>query len=206
MNTPKLILHAFVQLSENPAVYIDPYEVPGSLLYGDYIFITHSHYDHLSIPDIKKLLKNSTKIIAPEECKSKLLGFNNVTYVKPNQHYKIDLIEIYTVPAYNIGKPFHPKANNWVGYVVTINGVKYYHTGDTDFIPEMKDLANMNIDFAFFPVGGTYTMNAKEASDAANIIKPKTSIPMHYGTVVGSRKDAEQFAQFVKESTVKILL
>lgn len=206
MEAPKLIHHAFVQFSEHPAVYVDPYEVPGSLLYGDYIFITHSHYDHLSVPDIKKLLKNSTKIIAPEECKSKLVGFNNVTYVKPNQNYKIDAIEIYTVPAYNIGKPFHPKENGWVGYIITINNIKYYHTGDSDFIPEMKNLAGMNIDYGFFPVGGTYTMNAKEAADAANAVKPKTAIPMHYGAIVGSRKDAEQFAQLVKEAEVKILL
>jgi len=204
METPELIHHAFVHLSEHPSVYIDPYEAPGSLLYADYIFITHSHYDHLSLPDINKLMKNSTKIIAPEEAKSKLSGYKNILFVKPLQNYTIDNITFYTVPAYNINKQFHPKSNNWVGYVVTIDRTKYFHTGDTDLIPEFNNLSNMNIDYAFFPVGGTYTMNAEEAAKAADIIKAKFSIPMHYGKVVGSKNDALKFSKMVKNSKVII--
>jgi len=205
-NEPKLIKHAFVEISEIPRIYIDPYEVPGSLLYADYIFITHPHYDHLSVKDIEKLLKNSTKIIAPEDARSLLSNFKNVTFVEPEKKYIIDNLEIYTMPAYNINKNFHPKNKKWVGYIIKYKNKTFYHPGDTDFIPEMKTLNKLNIDYAFFPVGGTYTMDYKEAAEAANIIKAKISIPMHYGLIVGKKTDAEEFKQLVKNSIVKILL
>ncbi len=206
MSAPRIIHHASVILSENPVVYVDPWEISTKEPKADYIFVTHSHYDHLSLPDIKLLLKPGTHVIAPVECKSKLTGIQNLTLVEPLKNYNVGNIEFYTVPAYNINKSFHPKANKWVGYVITINGVKYYHPGDTDFIPEMKDLAKMNIDYAFFPVGGTYTMNAREAAEACEAIKPKNAIPMHYGKIVGSKADAETFKKLVKSSNVLILI
>jgi L-ascorbate metabolism protein UlaG (beta-lactamase superfamily) len=111
--------------------------------------------------------------------------------ITPGNNMNIKDVSILAVPAYNQGKAFHPKTNGWVGYIVTINGNKIYHPGDTDRIPEMMGLV---VDAAFIPVGGTYTMDAKEASDAMQDIKTIYAIPIHYGDIVGSRKDAQEFA------------
>jgi L-ascorbate metabolism protein UlaG (beta-lactamase superfamily) len=111
--------------------------------------------------------------------------------ITPGDNIIIKDVSILAVPAYNMGKAFHPKANGWVGYIITINGNKIYHSGDTDRIPEMKGLV---VDVAFMPVGGTYTMDAKEASNAIKDIKTVYAIPIHYGDIVGSRKDAKEFA------------
>ena len=100
------------------------------------------------------------------------------------------------MPAYNLNKQFHPKSNGWMGVVVTVSGKRIYHAGDTDNIPEMSNLKN--IDIALLPVSGTYVMTAEEAADAANRIMPKMAVPMHYGSIIGTRADAERFRQLCK--------
>jgi L-ascorbate metabolism protein UlaG (beta-lactamase superfamily) len=180
--------HASFKLAKQKTiVYIDPWKIKEKEP-ADIILITHSHYDHCSPEDIKKIQKDNTILVAPLDCAPILKG--NVKIISPGEKLTIQGIEIEAIPAYNKGKPFHPKSSNFVGYVITISGLKIYHAGDTDFIPEMEKL---NIDIALFPIGGTYTMNAEEAASAVNCIKPKVAIPMHYGGIAGSKNDAEKF-------------
>jgi len=195
--------HASFRISDRKLViYIDPYVVDEEAPKADIVLVTHEHYDHCAVDNIKKIIKDDGIVIATEDCFSKLVELNFKT-VTPNQQLEIKGVKIETVPAYNINKPFHTPASQWVGYIVTLNNVRIYHAGDTDFIPEMKNLKD--IDIALLPVGGTYTMDYKEAADAVNTFKPKVAIPMHWGKIVGSRSDAEKFKQLVTESEVIIL-
>jgi len=186
--------HASFKITNKRVIYIDPYNIQADEK-ADIILITHSHYDHCSIEDIKGIVKDGTIIIIPPDCQSKLSGIQgiNVHLAKPGKKIEAFGIIIEAVPAYNINKNFHEKSNEWVGYIINTDGKRIYHAGDTDFIPEMKELKE--IDVALLPVGGTYTMDAAEAAKAANTIKPKVAVPMHYGSIVGSEKDAKRFKE-----------
>lgn len=179
--------HSCIKLTGDHVIYFDPYHIPAGEP-ADMIFITHEHYDHLAIQDIQKIKVDSTTLIVPEKNANQFAG--DVRGVKPGDHLEIKNIVIDVVPAYNIGKPYHPKERKYVGYIITVDNTRLYHAGDTDVIPEMKDIQT---DVAFLPVSGTYTMNAQEAAEAAEIIRPKLAIPIHWGSVAGYRTDAEQF-------------
>jgi L-ascorbate metabolism protein UlaG (beta-lactamase superfamily) len=166
---------------------IDPYQIEACEP-ADIILITHPHFDHCSVDDIEKIKKPSTVFVTEAESAKKLDG--DVRIVKPGDRLTVMGIEIEAVPAYNTDKDFHPKKNNWLGFIVTIDGVRVYHAGDTDLIPEMDDLS---VDIALLPVSGTYVMTADEAIEAARKITPKVAIPMHYDAIVGSRDDAVKF-------------
>jgi len=186
--------HSSFKITNKRVIYIDPYNIQADEK-ADIILITHSHYDHCSIEDIKELVKDRTIVIIPPDCQSKLSGIQgiNVHLAKPGKKIEAFGIIVEAVPAYNINKNFHEKANEWVGYIINTDGKRIYHAGDTDFIPEMKEIKE--IDVALLPVGGTYTMDAAEAAKAANTIKPKVAVPMHYGSIVGSEKDAKRFKE-----------
>jgi L-ascorbate metabolism protein UlaG (beta-lactamase superfamily) len=171
-------------------IYIDPYQITNSET-ANIILITHSHFDHCSPDDIDMINGPKTLIICPSDCEHRLMG--NIKVIRPYGKIEHNEIKIEAVPAYNINNSFHPKSNGWLGYVVEIDGKKIYHAGDTDLIPEMKELKN--IDYALLPVGGKYTMTAEEAANAANLINPKIAVPMHYGSIIGSPSDAETFAK-----------
>ncbi len=179
--------HASFKITGEKIIYIDPYRITGGET-ADIILITHDHYDHLSKEDIEKIIGEKTVVIVPTSAGDAIKG--NVKKVKPGDTLTVEGVEIQAVPAYNTGKEFHPRGKNYVGYVFKVGGVSYYHAGDTDYIPEMKDI---HADVAFLPVGGTYTMDAEEAAKAAEDIKPKVAVPMHWGTIVGSEKDARKF-------------
>ena len=181
--------HASFKLTGEKIIYIDPYEISDTEK-ADIILITHTHHDHLSMDDIEKIRKLDTAVFAPEDARSKLSDFKSV---KPYQFFNVGKIKIETVPAYNLDKEFHPEEKNWVGYIIEINGQRIYHAGDTDLIPEMSELKD--IDVALLPIGGKYTMDVTEALQAVNIIQPKIAIPMHYGKLVGTKMDAEKFKQ-----------
>ena len=165
---------------------------------ADIIFITHNHYDHYSEEDIEKVKKEDTKIIIPENLLKEVLekGYKkeNIITVGPNKQYVIDNIKIETIPAYNTNKQFHPKENNWVGYIIEIEGIRYYIAGDTDITPENR---KVKCDVAFVPVGGTYTMDFKEAANLINEIEPKIAVPIHYGSIVGTTQDANDFSRLL---------
>jgi L-ascorbate metabolism protein UlaG (beta-lactamase superfamily) len=189
--------HVTFQIKGSRVIYTDPYQlsVYRSLEAADIILVSHSHFDHCSLEDIAMLCSEKTSIVAPADCLEALTGLpGKVMCLSPNEETVLNGVEVRAVPAYNIGKQFHPKESRWNGYVFTLDGVRYYHPGDSDVIPEMNDIA---ADVVFLPVGGTYTMDAREACEVANRIGPKVAIPMHYGSVIGSIKDAEAFVQCV---------
>lgn len=177
-------------------IYFDPWKIAGGEK-ADLILITHSHYDHFSVEDVKKVATEQTSIVATPDCKG-LPG--SVKHVKPGDFLTIGDVTVEAVPAYNLNKDFHPKKNQWVGYVVTVAGKRIYHAGDTDAIPEMFGLKN--IDIALLPVSGVYVMTAEEAAKAANVFQPATVVPMHWGDIVGGKNDAEYFASLFSGSTV----
>ena len=196
----------------NKIYFVAPFELGGRKLEkADLIFITHAHYAHFSPKDIAKIIKDDTVLIAPSDILSRIsIPADRKVEVKPNQSYEVKGFRFSTVPAYNI-KPerlnFHPKANNWVGYIFELNDKKVYHAGDTDFIPEMNNLKSLNLDVALLPMGGTYTMDAQEAAQAANAIGAKITIPMHYKMIVGNKASEveEKFKSLVTTSKVLIL-
>ncbi len=197
----KKLRHAtFKIVFESKVIYIDPFRLPENQEKADYIFITHEHFDHCSPEDVKKILKDETKIITIDSVKEALKDLTkNFIVVKPNQEFEIDDIKVKTIPAYNINKfrspgiVFHPKEDGKVGFILEIKGKRIYHAGDTDFIEEMKELKD--IDLALIPVSGTYVMTAEEAASAVNTFLPKIAIPMHYGEIVGSIEDAKKFKE-----------
>jgi L-ascorbate metabolism protein UlaG (beta-lactamase superfamily) len=179
-------------------VYIDPFQLPEGLPKADVIFITHAHFDHFSMEDIAKIKAGHTMIVAPQDVAS--LFVDSVLGVIPGKDYTIGAWKVTTVPAYNISKKFHPKERKWVGYIMTLaDGQKMYHAGDTDFIPEMREI---HTDIAMLPCDGTYTMTAVQAADAANIFKPKVLIPMHLGEGSGKVNAGEEVKKFFKGETV----
>ncbi len=202
--------HDSFRISNGKTVYIDPYQLKTTGK-ADVLLISHEHFDHLNLDDIKKVASNNTSVVTTSQCSDELkkVKVKEVVVLKPGEKVKVQEIEIEAVAAYNTnkinpgtGKPFHPKEDNKLGFVVTVNNVRIYHAGDTDAIPEMS---KVKTDIALLPVSGTYVMTADEAAQATTMIKPKIVIPMHYGAIVGSINDAEKFKELVKDCEVKIL-
>ena len=186
-------------------VHIDPFMTDTAPHNADIILITHDHYDHFSVKDVANVASGDSVLVVPENMKKKAAEagkyVGRTETVKPNESYCIDGLEFDTVPAYNIRKPFHPKSAGWVGYILKIGGKKIYIAGDTDKTPEAE---SVECDVALVPIGGTYTMNAKEAADLVNVIKPEIAIPVHYGGIVGKEKDGKEFARFV-DPAIKVV-
>lgn len=193
--------HASVGVFGSKKIYIDPYNLPSNPEKADVILVTHEHFDHCVPDKIRLIQKEETILIVNPNCFSKVKG--NVRTLRPGEKTNIAGTEIKGTSSYNIGKQFHPKGSV-TGFLISIDDKKIYHPGDTDFVPEMKELAKERIDVAFLPVGGTYTMNADEAVEAAKAIKPKIAIPMHYGSVVGSKSDAERFKKLLEGSGIDV--
>jgi L-ascorbate metabolism protein UlaG (beta-lactamase superfamily) len=195
MGQLKWLGHAGFEVVGEKRIFLDPFQIEvGPDEKADIILISHGHYDHLDPASIKKISTQNTIILITPDAQSSLRDFpGKVVLVEPNKSYAVAGVKVHTVPAYNTNKHFHPQANDWVGYILESDGKKIYHAGDTDVIPEMKNLAQHNIDVALLPCSGTYVMTASEAAKAAEIIKPKLAIPMHWGSIIGTIKDAELF-------------
>lgn len=203
----EVLYHSSIRINKEKTIYIDPFKIDRNYNDADIVFITHDHYDHYSEEDIDKVINENTIIIIPEELLTKLLkkGINKnaIITVEPNEKYVVQGIKFETIPAYNTNKTFHPKENGWVGYIIIINGIRYYIAGDTDITEENKQV---KCDVAFVPVGGTYTMDFKEAASLINEIKSKIAIPIHYGSIVGTEQDAIDFIRLLHPEIKGIIL
>ena len=203
----EVLYHSSIRISKNKVIYIDPFKIDKDYNDADIVFITHDHFDHYSEEDIDKVINENTTIIIPEELLTKILrkGINKnaVITVESNKEYMVQGIKFETIPAYNTNKTFHPKENDWVGYIITLDGIRYYIAGDTDITEENR---KVKCDVAFVPVGGTYTMNSKEAAQLINEIQPKIAVPIHYGSVVGTKQDATDFIKLLHPSIKGIIL
>ena len=205
----KWLGHSGFIIKSSKTLYIDPFNIKEDSEKADIILITHSHYDHCSVADMKRIIKEGTKIVLTADSQSKITRFEvpiDIQIIGVNQELDFGEIKISTIPAYNIDKSFHPKEEEWVGYIIKLNGVLIYHAGDTDLIPEMQKLTGYNQPgkkfIALLPIGGRFTMNVEEAAEAAKLIKPMLAIPMHYGGIIGSREDAEEFVKLCKEKGI----
>lgn len=204
----EVLCHSSIKMkNKNIIIYIDPFKIDNDYNDADFIFITHDHYDHYSEEDINKVVNNDTIIVVPDGLITKLMqiGINKdkIIVVEPNKKYSVKGINFETVPAYNINKKFHPKESGWVGYLVNLNNTVYYIAGDTDITEENR---NVKCDVALVPVGGTYTMDYKEAASLINEIKPQIAVPIHYGSIVGTKQDAINFTQLLNKSIKGIIL
>lgn len=198
--------HSSIKIILDKIIYFDPYCIDRKYSDADYIFITHSHYDHFSKEDIEKIIKENTKVILPKgmygDAIKKGIDKSQIISVVPGDRYIIDNIKLQTIPAYNIKNGFHQKSANWVGYIMRIDNTIYYIAGDTDITDEAK---SVSCDISFIPIGGEYTMDYSEAAELVNIIKPKYVIPIHYGKIVGEKKDGEKFKGLVDKSVQCII-
>jgi len=184
---------------EDNVIYIDPWKLKKSPGDATLVLVSHSHYDHYSPEDIAKVSGPDTKLIASADVVAKRKAGEAIM---PGLVVELESVRVRGVAAYNPDKQFHPKAKNWVGFIIEIGSKRVYYAGDTDLTEEMKALKDTDV--ALLPVGGTYTMNAEEAAEAARHIKPRQAIPYHWGDIVGGRSDAERFAELA-ECEVKIL-
>jgi len=194
---------AFLWRGEGIAVYIDPWGVTTDDP-ADVVFLTHAHFDHLSMEDIERVRKEGTKFVAPRDVAAELSG--DVTPVRPGDSLEVAGIKVTALPAYNLVEErleAHPRANEWVGYLLTLGSNTYYHAGDTDHAPELD---SVRADVTFLPIGGDpYTMAADEAAGLAKAIGPQIAVPMHYGFVVGSKSDGGRFRDLAAPLRVEIL-
>lgn len=186
---------------EGEVYYVDPIEITEAPHDADFILLTHAHHDHFEEASIKNVLGEYTLVVCPVSMEADVkavIGRHDILTVVPDQFYEDGPMEVDTVPAYNIDKPFHPEENGWVGYIFHLGDLRLYIAGDTDDTDEARDVS---ADIAMIPIGGTYTMNPEEAADLINEMAPEIVIPTHYGTGVGNKEDGETFAKLVDEGT-----
>ena len=194
-----------IKIVDDKIIYFDPYNITENFSDADIIFITHDHYDHFDLESINKVIKKDTILVAPLSMRDKVTStfeHYELLFVEPKREYKIYDYKINTVRAYNLNKQFHPKDNNWVGYILSNKNISYYIMGDTDDTSEAREVS---CDVLFIPIGGTYTMNKEEAANYTNYIKPKFVIPIHYGSIVGKYSDANDFEKMINKDIKTII-
>jgi len=203
------IAHDTFRIQGSKVIYTDPFKVTEADE-ADIVLISHEHFDHLSPEDLQKVTSAKTRVVASVSCKDGLkhVKAKETKFLEPGGKASVDNVQIEAVPAYNVnkfrepGKPFHPKEDKKLGFVIVMDGTRIYFAGDTDLIPEMKSI---QCDIALLPVSGTYVMTVEEAVEAAKAIKPKIAVPMHYAAIVGSDADAKQFKSLVRNCQVEIV-
>lgn len=194
-----------IKLSGSSIIYFDPFHIKEEILDADIVFLTHGHYDHFSPEDIEKVASGNTVFVIPwkimKEIKDIGVSDERLIAIQPGEDKEItdrkgNVIKIKAVPAYNMVKPFHPKSQKWCGYVVSMDDTTFYIAGDTD---GLKENESIECDVAFVPIGGTYTMNYKDAAAFTNTMRPKIVIPIHYGTIVGEKVYGDRYEELVDD-------
>ena len=192
--------HDTFRLDGSSTVYLDPWKLPAGARLADLILVTHDHFDHFSAGDIARIGSAATTLIGPAAVTDQASGLTAVT-LAPGETTTVGGVTVTAVPAYNLdkfrcpGEPYHPREAGYLGYVVEMDGLRIYHAGDTDAIPEMSDV---RCDVALLPVGGTYTMTAEEAAAACGALGAVAVVPMHFADIVGTRADAERFRELCR--------
>jgi len=192
--------HDAFRIDGSTTVYIDPWKLKAGQPPAGAILVTHEHYDHLSLDDILAIAGPETVLVGPPAVTAQVRGPATLT-VRPGDTVEAHTATVTAVPAYNTtkfkapGRVYHPRSEGHVGYIVAMDGRRTYHAGDTDAIPEME---GVSVDVALLPVGGTFTMTAEEAADACALLDARAVVPMHWGDIVGSRKDAERFQRLCR--------
>ncbi|MBR6322589.1 MAG: MBL fold metallo-hydrolase [Lachnospiraceae bacterium] len=201
----KVLIHSAIRLEGEKTVYADPFHLKDEPHDADIILVTHDHYDHFSAEDIAKVAKEDSILVCPASTKKLALeaGFpeERITVLAPGERTVADGVSVSAVPAYNVGKHFHPKENGWVGYVVTLSGLRFWIAGDTD---DNEDVRKVKCDIALVPVGGKFTMTAEEAAALVNAIRPKFAVPTHYNDIVGTAQDGARFCSLLDEGIIGI--
>ncbi len=193
--------HSSIKITGKKTIYFDPFEVQDESHDADIIFVTHEHYDHFDPKSIAKIKTDASILVAPKTMKKLVLSNfgiadSNCVFVEPGQKLVVNQLDVEVIPAYNRLKPFHPKSKQWVGYVVTMNDIRYYVAGDTD---DIEDVKQVQCDVALIPIGGTYTMDKKQAANVIAYMKPRVAIPTHYGSVVGNMADGSDFKEYLQQ-------
>lgn len=195
--------HSSIRIEGETVLYFDPFRIQKETNDADIVFVTHAHYDHFSPEDIKKISCDKTVFVMPKSMEHEVrdYGFTeeNTVFMEAGDVTSVKGVTIEAVPSYNVDKPMHPKENGWLGYIVTIDDVNIYISGDCDAMPE-----EISCDLAMIPIGGTYTMNPSEAAEWINKMKAEIVIPTHYGTLVGTTQDVEVFKSLVND-TIRIV-
>ena len=204
MNNIEVNTQSSIRLLLNKVIYFDPYKIEDSRHDADIIFITHNHYDHFDIESINNIKNDNTIIIAPKSMEGDIkdIVLKDYIYLNPYDEINIDDISVKAIPAYNVGKPFHPKENKWLGYIVKYNDTTYYVAGDTDL---NEDNIKVKCDIALIPIGGKYTMDVSEAAELVKTIEPKTVIPTHYGSIVGDLEDGKRLKDILSDTNIEVI-
>ena len=207
MNTDniKINTQSSIKLTLNKIIYFDPYKIKYDQHDADIIFITHNHYDHMCLESINKIKNENTIIIAPKSIKKEItqtLPTNRKIYLKPNEEINVEGISVKTILAYNIEKPFHPRKNDWLGYIIKDNNISYYIAGDTDKTHEAE---NVKCDIALIPIGGYYTMDVEQATELIKKINPKIAIPTHYGSIIGDITFGKKLKDNLSNTKIEVI-
>lgn len=205
MNLENIIVNtqSSIKIAGSKVLYFDPYEIVDDSKDADYIFITHDHPDHFQPQSISKVANEKTILVLPASMEKSIektdFDREHIVLLETFMSKTMEGVSIETVPAYNKLKPFHPKAAKFLGYIITLDDTRYYITGDTDLIDEIK---TVKCDIIFVPIGGTFTMNAASGAKLVNTIKPKVAIPVHYGSIVGNASDFIKFKEKCDEAVI----
>jgi L-ascorbate metabolism protein UlaG (beta-lactamase superfamily) len=189
--------------TKDAILYIDPYQITGEFERAQFLFVSHSHFDHLDESSIRKVAGKNTVVFCAKDCVDKIKSLSHsscISSLLPGEEVFEASLKVKATPAYNLTKPFHPKEKGWLGFLIEVEGIRIYFAGDTDLLSELEEI---KCDIGLFPVSGTYLMTAHEAAKLANKIQPKVvSIPMHWGTLVddhnkkiGTLEDAQLFCE-----------
>lgn len=192
--------HASFLITDGKRIYIDPFQLEAGEP-ADLVFVTHPHQDHLELESLEKIVTPKTTIVCSADAHSKLAKLNpaRIVMMKPGDSEEFGAVKVTATHAHNTDKEFHPKENEWLGFLITLDGMTIFHTGDLD---DLEDLHGTRCDVLLVPVSGTYVMTADQAAGFAKEIDYKRAIPMHYGAIVGSEKDAVRFADLVENALV----